>query len=266
MQVKCRHCGGENAVHPGQRMLFCSFCGSALVIERSEGPEHLILPHKRNDRSAGDALGSYLLSKGRGRPEVTKVVFAFTPYLLVEDEQGDTDLTPATGSADVSVPYPPAGNYRFFDESLAEGERIIPLDGSDDGREGEIPSDEMRDASSGGARSGTRGERSASKNCTAKTVKILHLPIYTIEYKCNRFKGRASIVGGSWQVRLSDLPAEGPAELEPKNLLILAVLFTVFLFIGKVGSGWAMRFIYIFLSAAAGFAFFRFRERVVSRS
>ena len=102
-------------------MLLCSFCGSALVIERTEGPEHLILPHERNDRSAGEALGSYLLSKGRGRPDVTRTDFAFAPFFLIENEGGDAELVPSPGSADVSMPYPPAGNYRFFDESLARG-------------------------------------------------------------------------------------------------------------------------------------------------
>jgi len=119
MQVKCLHCGGENAVHPGQRMLFCSFCGSALAIERTEAPEHLILPHKRNDRNAEEALRSYLVSRKRGRPEVTKTLFAFAPFLLVEDGKGDTDLVAASGRVVSSIPYPPAGNYRFFDETLA---------------------------------------------------------------------------------------------------------------------------------------------------
>ena len=214
-------------------MLLCSFCGSALVIERAEGAEHLLLPHERNDRSAGEALQSYLISRGRAKPDVTEVLFAFKPFLLVEDKEGNTELLPASGKEDLSIPYAPAGNYRFFDEQLAEGEQIIPPD-----------------------RSGPDG---------MKTVKILHLPIYTLAYRCGRFEGRASIVGDSWQVMVSDLPAEGQTRDETKNLLALAALITLFLFIGKVASGWAMRFIYIFLSAAAGFAFFRIRERMVSR-
>ncbi len=236
MKVKCRHCGGENVVHPGQRMLSCSFCGSALVIEQAEGPEHLILPHERNDRGAGDALRSYLLSKGRGKPEVTKADFAFVPFLLVEDGKGKTELAPGSGGTTASMPYPPAGNYRFYDEPAAAGERIVPIDGS---------------------RKGTEGTR---------VVKILHLPIYTIEYRCGRFVGTATIVGGSWYVDLSDLPAEGQVEMKPANLLALAALFTAFLFIGAAAPNWAMRFVYIFLSAAAGFVFFRIRDRMVSGS
>jgi hypothetical protein len=265
MQVKCRHCGGENAVHPGQRMLFCSFCGSALAIERPEAPEHLILPHERNDRIAEQALGSYLLSKRRGKPEVTKVTFAFTPYLLVENEKGDTDLAPASEGVDISIPYPPAGNYRYFDESLADGERIIPQAGSDEEPGDGMRPDEPRDAQSGKERSGAHGKRSVPKDDDLKTVKILHLPLYLIEYKCGRFKGTASVVGGSWQVLPSDLPAEGQDELEPRNLIFLAALFTTFLFIGKLAPGWMLRFVYILLAATAGFVFFRIRERLVPK-
>ena len=264
MLVKCQHCGGENTVHPGQRMLFCSFCGSALVVERSEGPEHLILPHERSDRKAGDALRSYLLSKGRGKAVVTKVDFAFVPYLLLEDGKGATGLVPATGSID--IPYPPAGNYRFFDGELAGGERVVPLAGPDEGIEGEGSTDEPGGARSGNGRSGEQGGRSGRSGDDRRTVKILHLPLYTVDFKCGRFEGRASVVGGSWYVGLSDLPVEGQAEFEPKHLLALAALFTLFLLIGAAAPNWAMRFVYIFLSAAVGYGIFRIRERVVSGS
>lgn len=266
MQVKCRHCGGENTVHPGQQMLFCSFCGSALAIERSEAPEHLILPHKRNDRNAEEALRSYLLLKKRARPQVTKTLFAFSPFLLVEDEKGDTDLVAASGTVETSIPYPPAGNYRFFEETLADGETIIQLDGSENQSGGEIPPEERRDPLADGARPKARSEQDGKRAGNVKTIKILHLPIYTLEYKCGRFAGKAFIVGGSWQVQLSDLPSEGPAELKLSNLLFLAALFTTFLFIGKAASGWMLRFVYIFLAASAGFAFFRIRERVAPGS
>jgi len=263
MQVKCRHCGGENAVHPGQQMLFCSFCGSALAIERTEAPEHLILPHKRNDRSAEEALRSHLLSKKRGRPEVKKTLFAFAPFLLVENEKGDTDLTPASGNVETSIPYPPAGNYRFFDEVIADGETIIPLEGTEDRPGGGAPPEESGDTFPGRGRSDARNERNGKENQGVKTLKILHLPIYTLEYKCGRFIGKASIVGGSWQVQLADLPMEGSDELKPSNLLALAALFTVFLFIGKAAPSWMLRFVYIFLAAGTGFAILRIREKVV---
>jgi hypothetical protein len=263
MQVKCRHCGGENAVHPGQRMLFCSFCGSALTIERTEAPEHLILPHKRNDRSAEETLRSHLLSKKRGRPEVKKTLFAFAPFLLVENEKGDTDLAPASGNVETSIPYPPAGNYRFFDEALADGETIFPLDGTEDQPGGGVAPEGSGDTLTERGRSEARNERGGKGIQGVRTLKILHLPIYTLEYKCRKFIGKASIVGGSWQVQLADLPTEGPDELKPTNLLALAALFTVFLFIGKAAPGWMLRFVYIFLAAGAGFAILRIREKVV---
>ncbi len=247
-------------------MLFCSFCGSALAIERPEAPEHLILPHERNDRNAEEALGSYLLSKRRGKPEVTKRLFAYTPYLLVEDEKGATALVPASGRAEIPIPYPPAGNYRFFDEALAKGERIIPLDETGDQPDGETPQGEPPGTKREGTRSRARGKGPGSEKGNLKTVKILHLPLYKLEYKCGRFKGTASVVGGSWHVQLPDLPAEGQAELKSSSLLVLAALFTAFLFIGKLAPGWMLRFVYILLAAAAGFAFFRLRERLVPKS
>ena len=247
-------------------MLFCSFCGSALAIERTESPEHLILPQKRHDRGAEEALRSYLLSKKRGRPEVKKTIFTFTPFLLVEDDKGKTHLVPASGSMETSISYPPAGNYHYFDETLAEGEAIIPLDGAEDRSGGEVQPGEPDDTNPEDAQSKPQSEKSRKGTGGVKTVKILHLPIYALEYKCGRFAGEATIVGGSWQVQLTDLPAEGPADLKFSNLLYLAVLFTIFLFIGKAAPSWLLRFVYILLTAAVGFAFFSIREKVVSRS
>lgn len=266
MQVKCRHCGGENAVHPGQRMLFCSFCGSALVVERTESPEHLILPHKRNDRSAEEALRSYLLSKKRGRPTVEKTIFAFTPFFLVEDEKGKTRLVPASKDLDASISYPPAGNYHFFDEILAEGETIIPIDESENQPDGEKPPTKQSDNVSAEEPSNDESEEKEGRSTNGKIVKILHLPIYTLEYKSGKFLGNATVVGGSWQVQLADLPAEAPAELKFSNLIILAALFTAFLFIGKAAPGWLLRFVYVLLAAAAGFTIFYIREKVGSHS
>ena len=69
MKVQCNLCGGENEVHPGQEMLFCEYCGSSLALERNGGPEHLILPHERNDKTAGEALRSLLAEKNMARPK-----------------------------------------------------------------------------------------------------------------------------------------------------------------------------------------------------
>jgi hypothetical protein len=43
---------------------------------------------------------------------------------------GKTSLAPASrhGAPAGGNPYPPAGNYHFFDESRAAGEKIVPAD------------------------------------------------------------------------------------------------------------------------------------------
>jgi hypothetical protein len=231
MIVSCNLCGGENKVHPGQKMLFCSFCGSALAIQKERSLEHLILPHERNDRGAGEALRSYLLSKRRGRCEIGETRFAYLPFVLVEEENGRTRIVPASKETRASVSYPPSGNYQFFDETLAGNETVVPL------------SDEAVD-----------GER------------LLHLPVYDVSYHVGRFEGKADVIGESWQVQTDVLPAETGESFDFSRALKAAALFTLFLFIGKLVPGWLARFALTMIAAAAGYAILTIREKAVKRA
>ena len=231
MIVSCNLCGGENKVHPGQKMLFCSFCGSALAIQKEKGLEHLILPHERNDKSAGEALRSHLLSKRRGRCETVKTDFAYLPFVLVEEESGRTNIVPASEKIWASVSYPPSGNYRFFDETLAGNEKVVPL----------------ADEAAGGER-------------------LLHLPVYEISYRVGRFEGKAFVIGGSWQVQIDDPPPETGETFDFSRALKAGALFALFLFIGKLAPGWLARLALITIAAGMGFGIVLLRERVVKRA
>ncbi len=233
MQVRCSLCGGENEIHPGQKMLFCSYCGSALAVDGRNGPEHLILPHDRDDRRAGEELRSFLVSRRMQQPKDIKVDFSYVPFIVIEDEQGHTGTVagaakPPAGAG--TLPNPPAGCYRFFDESLAGPEKITP----------------------------------ASK--TGKgAARILHIPVYRMRYETAGGSWKASAIGESWQVCADDFPPEQPSTLNMQNVLIAAGLLTAYLFIGKLGHGWLSRFVITFAAAAAGFAFLTLRKRLASR-
>jgi hypothetical protein len=231
MIVGCSLCGGENRIHPGQKMLFCSYCGSALVIQKERGLEHLILPHERNDRGAEEALRSFLLSKRRGRCEVEEIRFAYLPFVLVEEENGRTNIVPASKETWASVSYPPSGNYRFYDETVAGNETVVPL------------SDEAAD-----------GER------------LLHLPVYRVSYRAGRSEGCAAVIGGSWQVQADDLPPEIGESFDFSRALLAGALFTAFLFLGKLAPGWLSRLALTMIAASAGYTIVTIRERVVRRA
>ena len=136
MIVKCELCGGENRVHPGQKMLKCSYCGSALLVDDSNYPEHLILPHKRNDKAVEDILRSFLLKRNMGRPRKIEIKFCFVPYTMIEDENGKSSGYPAKGAPLTAspIPDPPAGVKRknrglprpYAQNPVLEGVRMAP--------------------------------------------------------------------------------------------------------------------------------------------
>ena len=236
MQVNCRLCGGENSIHPGQEMLFCSYCGSALAIEEDRGPERLILPHQRNDRHAEEALRSFLAAKSLALPKDIKLDFAYIPYSMLEDDRGRLFGQPGRGSWPEAGPlsFPPAGEYRFFDELLAGDEKVIPLD--------EDP--------------GT----------LAEAARILFLPLYRVRYRAAGKKYRALIMGESYYVFADSLPPERPRSVSMPNILAATSMAVVYLFLGKLGHSTAARILVIMAVSLAGWGVFSLRARMVSRS
>lgn len=236
MQVNCRLCGGENSVHPGQEMLFCSYCGSALAIEEDRGPERLILPHQRNDRHSEEALRSFLAAKNLASPKDIKLDFAYIPYSMLEDDRGRLFGQPGRGSWPEVGPLssPPAGEYRFFDESLAGGETVIPPD--------EDP------------------------ETLAEAARILFLPVYRVRYRAAGKKYRALIMGESYYVFADTIPPKRPRSVSIPNILAAVSMAVVYLFLGKLGHSAAARIMVIMAAALAGWGVFSLRARMVSRS
>jgi len=228
MLVRCGLCGGENAIKPGQEMLTCSYCGSALAIDTTPGPEHLILIHTRDDRAAESVLRSFLMEKNRRRPVRTAINFSFVPYAMIETGEGEASIAPACESPvpREGVPYPPAGEYRFFDESCATSEKIVPVDRID------------KDA-----------------------IRIIHLPVYGIRYEAGEWKGRAAVFGESWQVIAAELPPERPRAPSVGLFLAATLLFAAYLVIGKFASGALARLALIMAASGGGYALFSLHER-----
>lgn len=229
MLVRCSLCGGENEREPGQEMLACSYCGAALALEAQRGPEHVILVHKRDDAAAENVLRSFLIEKDRRRPATMRTDFAFIPFAMIEDADGKTSTVPASkqGALQGGTPYPPAGQYCFFDEALEPTEKIVPVE-------------------------------TAPKDA----VRIIHLPVYTVRYEALSWKGRAAVIGESWQVIAGELPPEKPRALNLGLFLAAAGLFAVYFVLGKLVSNVLARFALIMAASGVGYSISVLRERV----
>jgi hypothetical protein len=228
MLVRCELCGGENERAPAQAMLACSYCGAALALGAPRGPEHLILAHERDDEAAGRVLRSFLIEKDRMQPAVVSTDFSFMPYAMIEDGDGKGSVVPLCEPAACAggIPYAPAGHYRFLDESLANGERIIPAESID---------------------------RAA--------VRIIHLPVYTIRCEAGPWKGEAAVIGESWQVIVAELPPERPRALDIGLCVAGAGLFIAYLVLGKLASSILARMAIIMAASGGGYLLFSLHEK-----
>jgi hypothetical protein len=229
MRVRCSLCGGETSVEPGQEMLVCSYCGAALAVDAPKEPERLILSHKRNDRSAEEALESFLIEKERGRPTKFATTFAFAPFSLIEGSDGKTAIASASRSGVPlgNLPHLPAGNYRFFDESPPAGETVQPVERID-----------------------------------PETKTIVHIPLYSIRYETASGRGKAVVIGGSWHVIADELPSERPRAMNVAILLGAIALFVAYFTLGKLASNLASRLVLIAAASSVGYGLFNLHEKV----
>jgi hypothetical protein len=155
---------------------------------------------------------------------------------MLEDDRGHLFGQPGRRTWPETGPlsFPPAGEYRFFDESLASGEKVFTLD--------EEP------------------------ETLAQASRILFLPVYRVRYTAAGGKYRALIMGESYYVFADSLPPERPATASLSNLIAAASMAVVYLFVGKLGHSTAARILVIMAAALAGWGAFSLRSRMVSRS
>lgn len=227
MFVQCSLCGGENRFEPGQTMLICSFCGASLALDKPREVERLILSHARDDAAAEASLRSHLARKERRRATRVATDFSFIPFSMAEDDDGGISLVPAAGAWTVAdqAPYPPAGSYGFLSES-EQPEPVVDADSVD-----------------------------------PRAPRIVYLPVYSLEYEASGWRGRAAVVGESWQVVAEDLPPERRRRPSLGLGLSIAALFAVYFTLAKVTPGFFGRLAAVAAAASAGYLVFTLRER-----
>ena len=183
-----------------------------------------------------EALRSFLAAKSLASPKDIKLDFAYIPYTMLEDDRGHLFGQPGRGTWPELGPltFPPAGSYRFFDESLAGEEKVFPHD--------EEP------------------------KTLAEAARILFLPVYRARYRTAGKKFRALIMGESYYVFADILPPKRPASVSVPNILAAASMAVIFLFIGKLGHSTAARILVIMTAALLGWGAFTLKARIASKS
>jgi hypothetical protein len=208
-------------------MLACSFCGASLALERPKDVERIILSHARDDKAAEASLRSHLAEKRRRRPTRVEIDFSFVPFSTIETDDGRLTLAPAARvwRARESAPYPPAGEYRFLEESAAK-DRVAPPDAID-----------------------------------PRASRVVHLPVYSFAYEAGDWRGRAAVVGESWQVVAEELPPERPRRANAGSVAAGVALFAGYFAIAKLAPGFFGSFAAVAATAAIGYFGFVLYER-----
>ncbi|OQX84102.1 MAG: hypothetical protein B6D63_05245 [Candidatus Latescibacteria bacterium 4484_7] len=207
MQVKCNICGGINDIYPGERILRCEYCGNSLSIERGKGPEHLVLLHERDDKMAIEAATSFIMEKTKRTVTCTGTSLHLVPFVVKGNSpsgtsEAATSKKPFSGLRVVQ----PAGRFVFFEDFITQATEGKTFQKSDTEAYETI-----------------RFEGNASG-----ALRIVHIPIYIVSYRCGNREGEALVTAESWQVTDSDLPPAMEKEFDTSKLILPVSLFLIF--------------------------------------
>lgn len=229
MEIRCTQCGAELTVASDERLIQCTFCATALVVDAEGALFHEVMKATLN----AEAVPSHLRRFLGGRDTVAgldrdarlrRPILEYFPFWAFTFDRGKGDqvvLEPAAPSSlqglqGLSLP---AGNSLKWDPDLAGDARVL---------EPEIPAST--------ARSWLTNRHGDVK--VRRTV-LYHLPLYRVAYE---YKGRtyhAAVDGVTGKV----FPADFPAKAEAPYYAVAVMALVVFLIEGFLVSN-------LFLKAA----------------
>jgi hypothetical protein len=214
MEIRCTQCGATLEVAPDARLLECTFCASALVVDGSGTLFHEVM-----------------------RPTVrhTEVAAHLRRFLAGRDTVAGLDT--AARIAEARLEYFP---FWAFTVKTEHGERVVLEPAAPSSLRGlqglELPAGDTRPATREATGSAptiepevplaTAREWLANKVGTAeirRTV-LYHLPLYRADYQYKGRTYRASVEGVSGKV----LPADFPAKAEAPYVLVAVLAIAVF--------------------------------------
>jgi hypothetical protein len=205
--IQCTQCGGHVPVEDDGYVV-CPACQSALYVDLSRVCIHQQVEPAIAERDLPGALGRWLHRlEVPGQPRVTKRDLRYWPFWEVEAADARALIlaapSPFTELESIEVP---AGRRRRFDDAT-EAAAVAPTTFGAAALE----------------RSGVTGDA---------RLRLLHLPIYHLEYQLDGRRWDALIEGVSGGVFAERLPPPHTTQLDTSHALVFGATFVIFVLEG----------------------------------
>jgi DNA-directed RNA polymerase subunit RPC12/RpoP len=177
-KVICTQCGGENEIPPDEKFIECSFCGSALYIDKRNVVSHFVVTSNFTKESAEGNLrrwmaGNFQIKDLDKLAKITSDYFYYFPvwYFKINENSADKIyLQPgaATSISEIKKISIPAGNLKQYNPKDYDPKLFV-----------------KPDVLLESAKSWLRNENVNTDNISETS--LIHIPIYQFYYE---FKGK----------------------------------------------------------------------------
>lgn len=201
--IICPQCGGENKIPTDEKFLECSFCGSAIYIDKRKVVNHYVVACNFNQEQAiGNTrrwmAGNFHVKDLDKNAQIAAVYFYYFPlwYFKTKDSTGDRIyLQPAhsTPISEIKSIQIPAGNLKPYHKKDFKEEQFISPDVLFDS------------AKSWLTQTGVKTENIAEAN-------LVHIPFYQVyyNYKGKQYSGMVEASSGKVYANIWPAKSETP--------------------------------------------------------
>ncbi|TRZ66292.1 hypothetical protein D4R20_00765 [bacterium] len=228
-KIICPQCAGENEIQTDDKFVTCSFCGSAIFVDKSKIVNHyVVVPNFNKEQAEGNLrrwMAGNFQSKNLDRDsKISAEYFYYFPLWYFKTQEGAGDkiyLQPAysTSVSEIKNIQIPAGNLKPFNAKEVDIKEFISPDVLYDSAKAWLE------------QSGVNSESVSESN-------LVHIPFFQFYYNYKGSQYTAMVEASSGKVYANHWPAK--SEIPFKLLFALSIITFIVASIVSLGAAYVL--------------------------
>lgn len=216
--IICPQCAGENKINVDEKFIECTFCGSAIFVDKSKVVSHFVVTSNFSETDAVNNLrrwmaGNFQVKDLDSLAKITQISFYYFPMWYFKANVGGRDviyLQPAssTSISEIKKINIPAGNLKVYHKDEFKDSNFVQ------------PDVLLDSALSWMAQSGVSKE-------SIMEASIVHIPFYQIYYEFGGNQFLAMVEASSGMVYANVWPAKSEAPFRIMFAVSIVVFFII---------------------------------------
>jgi len=214
MQIKCTQCGGDVPIEEDAGFIRCPYCETALYVDTDRTVLHYYMAAQAAAQDIGPTIQRKLSYMEINDPvAVQSSRILYFPFWRMDTTIGGSVTLPAAAPPmeDLESLKSPAGDLKLYTKKLGEEFPVVE------------PEVLLEDAL-------VKAQKSLESEAVKfKSASLMHLPLYEVEYTCQKGQYRAIVEAVSGEVFADNWPAAPQKQKDRVLGWIAALAFVLFL-------------------------------------